>query len=81
VGWLNSDDLYTPGALAAVAEGFAQHPDRQWLVGRCQIVDAEGREIQRWIARYKDRRLRRYASGCFAQLPVPSASLLHRLPR
>jgi glycosyltransferase involved in cell wall biosynthesis len=61
VGWLNSDDLYTPGALAAVAEGFAQTPDRQWLIGRCQIVDAEGREIQRWMSRYKDRRLLRYS--------------------
>jgi glycosyltransferase involved in cell wall biosynthesis len=61
VGWVNSDDLYTPGALQAVAAAFAAHPDAGWLVGRCQIVDAEGREIQRWIARYKDRRLLRYS--------------------
>jgi glycosyltransferase involved in cell wall biosynthesis len=65
VGWLNSDDLYAPGALAMVAESFRLHPETQWLVGRCQIVDAEGREIQRWITRYKDRRLRRYS---FARL-------------
>lgn len=61
IGWVNSDDLYTPGALAAVAEAFRQHPHAQWLIGRCQIIDAEGREIQRWITRYKDRRLRRYS--------------------
>jgi glycosyltransferase involved in cell wall biosynthesis len=61
IGWLNSDDRYTPGALAAVAAGFAQHPDAHWLVGRCRIIDAQGAEIQRWITRYKDRRLRRYS--------------------
>jgi hypothetical protein len=61
VGWINSDDLYTPGALAKVAESFANHPQARWLVGRCQIINSEGREIQRWITRYKDRRLQRYS--------------------
>ncbi len=65
VGWLNSDDLYTPGALSAVVEGFVQRLEAQWLIGRCQIIDAEGREIQRWITQYKDRRLLKYS---FARL-------------
>jgi glycosyltransferase involved in cell wall biosynthesis len=32
VGWLNSDDLYTPGALAEVVESF-RDPAVQWVVG------------------------------------------------
>jgi glycosyltransferase involved in cell wall biosynthesis len=61
IGWINSDDLYTPGALAVVAKAFARNPDRQWSVGRCQIIDSSGREIHQWISRYKDRRLRAYS--------------------
>ena len=61
VAWLNTDDLYTPGALAAVANGFSQNPAAQWLVGRYEIIDAEGRVIRGPVARYKGRSLRRYS--------------------
>ncbi len=61
VAWLNSDDLYAEGALAAVAEAFAANRQVQWLVGRCDIIDAEDREIRRMVTRYKNRRLRRYS--------------------
>jgi glycosyltransferase involved in cell wall biosynthesis len=33
VGFLNSDDLYLPGALAAVDAWFREHPDAEWLCG------------------------------------------------
>ncbi|MFB3893902.1 MAG: glycosyltransferase family 2 protein [Phycisphaerae bacterium] len=61
IGWLNSDDLYEPGALAAVAGVFEAEPQTQWLYGKVRIVDADGREIRRWITRYKNRRMRRYS--------------------
>ena len=60
IGWLNSDDLYEPGALAAVCQALAAQPAAQWLVGRCIIVDGQGREIRRGVTRYKDRWLSRY---------------------
>jgi glycosyltransferase involved in cell wall biosynthesis len=60
VAWLNTDDLYPPGALAAVAGALAQHPAARWLVGRCEIIDAAGRVIRRPVTRYKDRALARY---------------------
>jgi glycosyltransferase involved in cell wall biosynthesis len=31
MGWLNSDDLYRPSALATVAEIFSQFPEVQWI--------------------------------------------------
>src|ERR1039457_1571996 len=36
IGWLNSDDLYLPGALQKVSDYFRAHPDGLWLyeIGR-----------------------------------------------
>lgn len=31
MAWLNSDDMYLPGALEMVAEIFAQHPEVAWI--------------------------------------------------
>jgi glycosyltransferase involved in cell wall biosynthesis len=44
--YLNSDDLYLPGALSLVAEYFENHPDCQWLCGDT-IFFGEG-----YLARY-----------------------------
>lgn len=60
LAWLNSDDLYTPGALALVANAFSNNPDCYWLIGRCDIIDQDGREIRRWITRYKNMLMNRY---------------------
>lgn len=61
VTWLNADDLYAPGSLAAVANAFANRPDVQWLVGRYEVIDADDRPIRRGVVRYKERQLRRYS--------------------
>jgi len=60
VGWLNSDDLYVPGALAEVARVFDQRPEAQWVVGQCGIIDGQGREIRARVTQYKNRALRKY---------------------
>jgi glycosyltransferase involved in cell wall biosynthesis len=60
LAWLNSDDVYTPGALSHVADAFRDAPERQWLIGRCGIVDQNNRQIRRWISAYKHRRMNRY---------------------
>lgn len=61
VAWLNSDDLYRPGALATVAEAFDRHPEARWLVGDCDIIDEGGRTIREAVTLYKRRRLQRYS--------------------
>ena len=53
VGWLNSDDLLLPGALDCVAGVFSAQPECQWLFGDCIVVDADGREIRKWVSAYK----------------------------
>ena len=35
VAYLNSDDLYLPGALQTVREWFFRHPESEWLSGSC----------------------------------------------
>ena len=60
IGWVNSDDLYAPGALRMVGTYFAEHPEVEWLFGRCPIVDRADRPFKAWITRYKDFWLRRY---------------------
>ena len=61
IGWVNSDDVYEPGALAAAAEAFAAEPATQWLYGKVRIIDEHDREIRRAITRYKNLRMRRYS--------------------
>lgn len=43
VAWLNSDDLYLPGALRHVSAAFAADPDLDFVYGDVLEVDADGR--------------------------------------
>jgi glycosyltransferase involved in cell wall biosynthesis len=61
VGWLNADDLYHPGALAAVAEAFGKQPEAEWAFGRCGIIDGSGDDIRSGVTAYKNFFLRRYS--------------------
>jgi glycosyltransferase involved in cell wall biosynthesis len=45
LGWLNSDDVYLPGALEAVSRFFQERPDVDVLYGRARHIDADGRTI------------------------------------
>lgn len=60
VGWVNSDDLFLPGALERVAREFAADPGLVWLHSRCLIVDEQDRPIRRWLEAYKHRKARRH---------------------
>lgn len=48
MGWLNSDDFYLPGALAYVADYFAQHPEIDAVYSHRVLIDAQSREVGRW---------------------------------
>lgn len=74
VGWLNSDDLYCPGALATVARFFAAHPRAQVLYGNSAYIDAQGGHLGYYPARpYSRRTLFGRASGVVSDyIPQPS---------
>ncbi len=44
VAYLNSDDLYRPGAFAAVVEYFGEHPRCEWLCGDTAMFGADAGE-------------------------------------
>lgn len=46
IGWLNSDDRYREGALQAVAEVFARHPEVDVVYGDYTFMDEAGRHLR-----------------------------------
>lgn len=46
MGWINSDDMLHPGALAAVAEIFSSFPQIEWIQGLPSFFDEQGRIVQ-----------------------------------
>ncbi|MBI5885223.1 MAG: glycosyltransferase [Deltaproteobacteria bacterium] len=61
VAYINSDDVYEPGALERVAAYFTANPSVMWLTGRCRIIDEEDREMRGVITAYKNFLLDRYS--------------------
>lgn len=51
IAWLNSDDLYTPGALHKVGEYFQLHPDVDIVYGDCDMIDASGGVLKAYPTR------------------------------
>jgi glycosyltransferase involved in cell wall biosynthesis len=61
VGWLNADDTYEPGALAAVGAALAAAPDAEWATGRCKIMGGDGAESRLAVTAYKNFLLRHFS--------------------
>ncbi len=53
IAWLNSDDLYFPGALARVRDALDGHLSAAMCFGDCSIIDEQGREIRSLISGFK----------------------------
>ena len=49
LSWLNSDDLYCPGAFAEVARYFRDHPEIDLVYGDANYVDVNGEQISRCV--------------------------------
>ncbi len=60
LAWLNSDDIYQPGAIAEAVAYLEAHPDVGLVYGDCIFIDAQDREIGRFPAAQTNyKRLRR----------------------
>ncbi len=49
MAYLNSDDFLLPGTLPYIADYFRRHPEIDVVYGHRIVVDAEGREVGRWV--------------------------------
>lgn len=65
VGWLNSDDVYTPGAIAAAVRALAQHPACSAIYGEGEYVDERGAVL----APYPTSPVEPLRYGCFVCQP------------
>jgi glycosyltransferase involved in cell wall biosynthesis len=54
LAYLNADDIYLPGALAAVAEVWTLYPETLWTAGRGRVIDIDGKEIAKGVILYKN---------------------------
>lgn len=45
IGWLNSDDLYEPGAIAMAVSYLIAHPEADAVYGAARYIDADGNDI------------------------------------
>jgi GT2 family glycosyltransferase len=51
VGWLNSDDVYLPGAVTAAVAAFNSNPNAAVIYGDALAIDADGRPFNLMRAR------------------------------
>lgn len=69
LGWLNSDDVYEPGALQRVCGYFREHPECELLYGNGWKIDESGKKTRPcdWVRPF-DRRL--YLNANFILQPA-----------
>ncbi len=68
IGWVNSDDVYLPGALRAVCSFFKAHPEVDVLYGEADYVDEHDRVIGRYPTEAFD--LARLHETCYLCQPA-----------
>ena len=51
LGWINSDDLYFPGALQLVSEHFQGNPNDDFVFGDGDVIDEGGNVKWEWLSR------------------------------
>jgi len=64
IGWLNSDDLYTPGAATRALRAFEQEPELVLVYGEGEHVDEQGASLGRYPTLGPDAPLAAWADGC-----------------
>jgi hypothetical protein len=64
IGWLNSDDLYLPGAAARALQAFAARPELMLVYGEGEHVDAQGAPLGRYPTLGPEAPLTTWADGC-----------------
>ncbi len=64
IGWLNSDDLYTPGAVGRALAHLEAHPALVAVYGEGEHIDADGQPLGRYPTRGPDEPRSHWRDGC-----------------
>ncbi len=70
IGWLNSDDVYAPGAAVRAIEHFARNPRHRMVYGRGVQIDECGRSLGEYPTRPPTTPFEAFAEGCFICQPT-----------
>ena len=77
IAWLNADDAYRPGAIAAAVEAFAADPSLDVVYGDAQYCDEQGRVLRPYPSEPFDYARLVARAVCF--LPQPATFLRRRV--
>lgn len=70
IGWLNSDDLYHPGAMRRALDHLAEHPEHVMVYGQGEHVDVHGRHLEVYPTLPPSTPMHVFADGCFICQPT-----------
>lgn len=69
IGWLNSDDLYAPQAVASAARHLVAHPELLMVYGHAEHIDETGASLGAYPTRPPPVAPERFQAGCFICQP------------
>jgi hypothetical protein len=70
IGWLNSDDLYAPGAIGHALDHMRRHPGHVMVYGQGEHVDGNGTLTARYPTQPPSAPLSAFTGGCFICQPT-----------
>ena len=70
IGWLNSDDLYTPGSILRAAAMFERFPLLMMVYGHGENIDIDGNVISLYPTLLPSTPIEQFANGCFISQPT-----------
>jgi glycosyltransferase involved in cell wall biosynthesis len=70
IGWLNSDDLYTPGAIGRAVSSLSLQREFVAVYGHGQHIDESGRELAMYPTRPPSVAIDTFLNGCFICQPT-----------
>lgn len=70
IGWLNSDDLYSPGAVARAVDHLRKEPGHVMVYGEGEHVDLHGVWMERYPTQPPSVPFTQFLDGCFICQPT-----------
>jgi glycosyltransferase involved in cell wall biosynthesis len=70
IGWLNSDDMYTQGAVRRAVHFFKRQKSAQLVYGLAEHIDARGSFLGRYPTKSPSTPVPQFTDGCFICQPT-----------